>query len=316
VGVLYETVHPGEGLNKISLALDAAKRASLDISAEFASNHDAPPQAYFSDSHLDTLGLCIFLALAERESTGNKILVLDDVLGSVDEPHVDRVIEMIYDIAASFRYCLVTTHYGPWKHKYRWGWLKNGHCQFVELTRWTMQTGISHTRSVPEVDRLRALMSADSPDLQAICAKSGVILEAVLDFLTQLYECNAPRRLGGNYTLGDLLPAIDGKLKKALRVEHLCEDNEGKASYVERRLEPHLTELARIQQIRNVTGCHFNELTFELLDNDAFAFGAEVLKLADALIDHDAGWPKNDKSGSYWATAGETRRLYPLRRPS
>jgi hypothetical protein len=61
VGRLYELVHPGEGLNKISLALDPAKRASLDITADFQGLANGPPQAYFSQSHLDTLGLCMFL---------------------------------------------------------------------------------------------------------------------------------------------------------------------------------------------------------------------------------------------------------------
>lgn len=95
VGRLYEAVHPGEGLNKISLELDPAKRASLEIATEFQGKDGTPPQAYFSDSHLDTLGLCVFLALAKLENPEETILVLDDVLGSVDEPHVERLIEMI-----------------------------------------------------------------------------------------------------------------------------------------------------------------------------------------------------------------------------
>lgn len=315
VGELYEAIHPGEGLNKITLELDAAKRASLEISTEFAGKTNTPPQAYFSDSHLDTFGLCVFFALAEREAPEDTILVLDDVLGSVDEPHVDRVIGMLYDETAKFRHCLITTHYGPWRHKYRWGWLKNGQCHFVELTRWSIHKGISHSRSIPEADRLRVLLTESSPDLQAICAKSGVILEATMDFLTQLYESSVPRRAGGSYTLGDLLPAIDGKLKKALRVEHRQESIDGSVSYVDRLLEPHITELMRIAQVRNVFGCHFNALSFDLLDSDAMVFGQEVLSLLDALVDHKCGWPRNGKSGSYWATAGETRRLHPLRRP-
>ncbi|AMN46057.1 hypothetical protein ACG33_02810 [Steroidobacter denitrificans] len=316
VGVLYEAVHLGEGLNKIGLAMDAAKRASLEISTEFCGQQDAPPQAYFSDSHLDTLGLCVFLALAEREVPEEKILVLDDVLGSVDEPHVDRIVEMLYEETSKFRHCLITTHYGPWRHKFRWGWLKSGQCQFLELVRWSFSSGISHSRSIPETERLRQLLGESSPDHQAICAKSGVILEAVLDFLTQLYECSVSRRAGATYTLGDLLPAVDSKLKKALRVEHRQEDPSGTVNYIEKRLEPHLSELARIAQVRNVTGCHFNALSFALLDSDSIAFGKEVLTLIDALVDHDVGWPRNDRSGSYWATTGETRRLHPLKKPS
>lgn len=316
VGELYEAIHPGEGLNKILLALEEGKRASLEIAADFGGNPDSPPQAYFSDSHLDTLGLCVFLALAERDTPEGKLLVLDDVLGSVDEPHVERIIEMIYDASAKFRHCIMTTHYGPWRHKYRWGWLKNGQCQFVELSHWSLQKGMSHGRNIPEVERLRAMLGEAAPDHQAICAKAGVILEAVLDFLTLLYECKVPRKASGTYALGDLLPAIDDKLRRNLRVEHRHEDAVGAVTYHPRALESHLVELARIAQVRNVMGCHFNSLSFDLLDGDGMAFGAEVLALADALIDHEAGWPRNDKSGSYWATAGETRRLHPLKKPS
>lgn len=316
VGKLYEEVHPGEGLNKISLELDPAKRASLEIAAEFQGQAGTPPQAYFSDSHLDTLGLCVFLALAKKETPVETILVLDDVLGSVDEPHVERLIEMLYSVAMQFRQCIITTHYKPWKQKLKWGWLKNGQCQFIELNKWTSVNGISLTKSIPDVERLRKLLAETPPDTQLACAKAGVILEAALDFLTQIYECHVPRRVDGLYTLGDLLPAIDKKLRAALRVEHKQENPDGTTAYIERQLAPHLNELTRIMQSRNVFGAHFNAMSFDLLDADAICFATEVLVLMDCLIDHENGWPRNNKSGSYWATAGETRRLHPLKKPS
>lgn len=316
VGRLYEIVHPGEGLNKISLQLDSSKRASLDLGTVFGGQNTSP-QAYFSDSHLDTLGLCIFIALSSLDGPENTTLVLDDVLASVDEPHVERVIEMLYAEAAKFRHTVITTHYRPWKEKYRWGWLKNGQCQFVELTKWTTQAGLTLIRSVPDVDRLRQLLAESPPDPQLVCAKAGVILEAALDFLTQHYECHVPRRPGGVYTLGDLLPAIDKKLTAALRVDELANTGTGGVkSYKTTSLKPMLDELARIAQVRNVFGCHFNELSFALLDSDALAFGQQVLQLIEALADEDAGWPRQGKSGEYWATAGETRKLYPFKRPA
>jgi hypothetical protein len=316
VGELYEMVHPGEGMNKISLELDPVKRASLEIAAEFRGANKTPPQAYFSDSHLDTLGLCVFLALAKMDDPQNTILVLDDVLGSVDEPHVDRLIEMLFGEASNFKHCIITTHYRPWKQKLRWGWLKNGQCQFVELNKWSLLKGISITKSIPDVDKLRELLNADSPDPQLICSKAGVILEAALDFLTIIYQCHVPRRNESVYTLGDLLPSIDKKLKNALRVEHLQKNEDGSSSYIEKQLAPHLDEISRIAQARNIFGCHFNAISFDFLDSDAIRFGSEVLALMDCLVDHEIGWPKSDKSGSYWATTGETRRLHPLIKPS
>jgi hypothetical protein len=317
VGQLYEAVHPGEGLAKISLALDSKKRASLDMGTSFGPKTGVPPQAYLSDSHLDTLGLCVFLALSQAGDAGNTILVLDDVLASVDEPHVDRLIEMLYTEATKFRHCVITTHYRPWRQKFRWGWLKNGQCHFVELSKWTSTTGMTLIRSVPDVEMLRNLLKATPPDPQLVSAKAGVILEAALDFLTLLYQCAIPRRPDGLYTLGDLLPAIDKKLRTALRVEVLTgTDATGANIYDNRPLAAALDELTRIAQVRNVMGCHFNKLSFDLLDADATVFAQHVLILIDALVDETIGWPKSDKSGSYWATSGETRRLHPLKRPT
>lgn len=81
VGRIYEIIHPGEGLNKISIKLDPKKTGSVELAAEFLSTSDLPPHAYFSESHLDSLGLCIFLALAGRSDAANTIVVMDDVLG-------------------------------------------------------------------------------------------------------------------------------------------------------------------------------------------------------------------------------------------
>ena len=315
VGRLYEAVHPGEGLNKISLELDPKKRASLEIGASFC-GQAAPPQAYFSQSHLDTLGLCVFLALASLDEPDATILVLDDVLASVDEPHVDRLIEMLYAEAMRFRHCVITTHYRPWKQKLRWGWLKNGQCHFVELTKWTNTNGLTLVRSIPDIPRLGSLLAETPPDPQLVCSKAGVILEAALDFLTLLYECSVPRKPDGRYTLGDLLPAVDKKLRLALKVDVLTgKDANGDPTYQTTALVPILDEIARIAQARNVFGCHFTALSFDLLDSDAIGFGQQVLALMELLTDADAGWPKNSKSGSYWANSGETRRLHPLQKP-
>lgn len=314
VGRIYELVHPGEGLDKISLVLDPNKRASLDIGVGFNSK-DVPPQAYFSESHLDTMGLCVFLALAGMNSPEDTIMVLDDVLASVDAPHADRVVEMLYQETSKFRHCIVTTHYKPWRHKYRWGWLANGQCQFIELIKWDRTRGLMLINSIPDVAYLKRSLDDPSPDPQLVCAKAGVILEAILDFLTQLYECSLPRHSRG-YTLGDLLPSINKKLRQSLRIEKLVKDDAGSNNYQSIELSCYFDKLDKIAQVRNIFGCHFNQLSYELLDADALLFGEQVLELAEHLIDDDVGWPKNQKSGSYWATTGETRRLHPLKRPS
>lgn len=316
VGELYELVHPGEGLNKIALELDPKKRASLELKAQF-SNQNAPPQAYFSQSHLDTLGLCVFLALALRDQPEATILVLDDVLSSVDEPHVERVIGMIYEVSTKFQHTIVSTHYRPWREKFRWGLLKPDQvCQFVELRAWSLSHGLALSGSIPEIARLKTLLAETPPDVQSITGKAGVILEALLDFLTLKYGCAVPRRPGGIYTLGDLLPAINGKLLAALKVESLDHSGGAPPAISAVELKPILDEITKIAAARNVLGAHFNPNAFDLYPNDGINFAKEVEKLADALICPDHGWPTKDKSGTHWANGGETRRLHPLKKPA
>lgn len=317
VGKLYELVHPGEGLDKIVLPLDPKKRASIELEAKFL-GQDAPPQAYFSQSHLDTLGLCVFLALAAREQPDETVLILDDVLGSADEPHVERLVGMVYEVSEKFRHTLVTTHYRPWRERFRWGSLKPGQpCQFVELTQWSITGGINRVGCTPEIALLKGLLAQTPPDTQSICSKAGVILEYALDFITIRYECRVPRRYGSSYTIGELLSAIDKKLRDALYVE-IRDGQMGstEASITKVKLKPVLDELMRIAQVRNVLGAHFKAVSFDLLDQDAISFAKHVVELVDALSHPDNGWPTNDSSGSYWRNTGDSRRLYPLKKPS
>ena len=190
-------------------------------------------------------------------------------------------------------------------------------CQFVELTGWAIDDGIRVISSLPEVDRLRSSLAESPIDPQAICSKAGVILEAVLDYLTLKYECAVPRRHGAAFTLGDLLPAIGNKLREALKVEMrdgITDSAAASTSTVE--LKPIFDELTRIAQARNAFGAHFKAISFELLDTDAVGFAKHVLLLVDALTHPEDGWPSNDKSGSYWRNGADSRRLHPLKRPS
>ncbi len=298
VGELYEEVHPGEGLSKISLQLDPDRRASLDVVSQFPGAKDPPPGAYLSESHLDTLGLCIFIALVELDAPAETVLVLDDVIASVDEPHVDRIIEMIYNVSERFAHCVLTTHYMPWREKFRWGWLKNGECQLIELGDWSLENGVVSSKSTPRVEVLRGLLAVAKPDAQVVSACAGVVLEAVLDFLTRTYECAVPRRRT-KPTLGDLLPAMNKKLRAALRVEiHDAPVTAGVAAPAVLIGEV-LTQIEEFAGLRNIIGCHFNEIAFQLQDASGIEFGRMVLELADALLHPEHGWPASDKSGEY-----------------
>src|SRR5690606_11671521 len=76
---MYQLLHKDEGLGGIKLFLNPQYRTSLELQANFHTEEGITPQSVYSESHLDTLGICIFLALSKKYSKGDTILVLDDV---------------------------------------------------------------------------------------------------------------------------------------------------------------------------------------------------------------------------------------------
>lgn len=141
---LYTRIHPGEPLGDLHLYLDERRRGSLLQGARFGEQPDVPPQAYFSESHLDTLGLCVFLAVTRLFSQGNAILVLDDCFTSVDTAHLERIAGLLVEESAGFDQILITTHFPQWRD--RIAAMDPRHTQVIELAPWTPEHGITVSR--------------------------------------------------------------------------------------------------------------------------------------------------------------------------
>jgi len=64
---LFQQIHPGEHINLSALKMDSTQRASVLQTGTFHGQESILPQAVFSESHMDTLGFCVWLALALHE---------------------------------------------------------------------------------------------------------------------------------------------------------------------------------------------------------------------------------------------------------
>ena len=138
---LYSKLHPEEGLNNICVFLKPNVQGSLEIESSFQNKENISPQAYFSDSHLDTLGICVFIAMAKYFKSN--IIVLDDIVTSLDQQHLDRFIQMLNDESQNFNQIILTTHYRPWQDRYKFYRQPNSNIQFIELSPfWSIEKGI------------------------------------------------------------------------------------------------------------------------------------------------------------------------------
>lgn len=307
---LYAKLHPGEDIGKIRFFLKPNAIGSLEFDAQFHNASALPPQAYYSESHLDTLGICVFLALAKHFKTERTIVVLDDVLTSVDGPHLERFMTLLHDEAEHFNQMVVTTHYRLWRDRYRWARGSTANTQIIELGPWTLQNGLYVGEFMTAIAELQKIMGQPNFNRESAASKAGVILESLLDFITLKFRCAIPRNARNEYTLGDLANGVDSKLSKELRVRKSAMIGGTKS---EIQLKPLINAATASQWIRNCVGCHFNLLGSEVPDVEVKSFCQNVLELSSNLIcAFCETLPTRRPSGSYWQCKCGELELYPL----
>lgn len=312
---LYSQLHPNEGLGDIKFQLNPNRPGSLNMSSTFQSACDVPPQAYYSEAHLDTLGVCIFIALAEGYANQNTLLVLDDVLTSADQAHVDRFIEIVHDVCGKVP-VLITTHYRPWRDRYRYARGPTANVQLIELLPWSQACGVRHTKTKLEAEELKDVLAKEPVDRQAVASKSGVLLEATLEYLCALYQGRLPHKPGGSHTLGEYLSGIDSKLRKLLKsIAITGTGGSGQPSETAVVIQPLLERIEAMAWIRNVVGAHFSLPGMEVSNAEVLALGTYSVELVDALVCPKCGALPWKNTGSFYSCGCGARQLHPLTVP-
>lgn len=321
VEAMYNRIHPNEGLGGVKLFLNRTYQSSLSLTAKFHSETDIAPQSLYSESHLDTLGICIFIALAKKESKSDVILVLDDVVMSVDERHLDRIIDLIHDESPNFAHVIISTHYRPWRERYRNNRAPNANVQFVELRGWTRERGITQAKPQLVLDEIKHYLAApENFHRENLAGVTGRFLEALLDFLTLNFQSKLKRRPANDFTLSELLDALSRDLLRVLKIQRmeLLPDGKTYGTNVtdEILLKPIIDNIKTLKAVRNQVGTHFTYDGPLFSDNDIEDFAKATVQLAELLIcPKDGNLPDRNKTGSYWETKSGSIRLFPLIEP-
>ena len=310
---LYQTIHPKEGLGGIHLYLKPNVKGSLEYDTVFQGEKGIPPQAYYSDAHLDTLGICMFLALAKHFNDDNTIIILDDVVTSADEAHRERFLNMLHDEAENFCHLVVTTHYRPWRDFYRIGGGPSNKVQFIDLQLWSKTAGIRHYNSKLIIDELRSLTeNITIENRQNIASKSGILLEGVLDQLILKYSLKVPRRPLQRFELGILFDSLSKHKKHLKTIQHY----ENGTSDKETEIKPLIEKLENTIFIRNQVGSHWNIDGSLLSDSDVKEFAENTIILCEALTcDVCGNLPLRNKTGNFLQCQCGKLEMYPLQMP-
>lgn len=303
---LYGIIHPDENLGNVRFALDKEKRASCNQTATFEGHKKIAPQAYFSESHLDTLGIAFFLAVTKHRTGGKTILVLDDVFTSVDEEHVDRLINLLVEEADYFDQIIVTTHFRRLFDQIQVGHGASGFCDLIKLRGWSFHAGIQAESAPLAWQDLEDVLNAPSLDRQGVAAKAGVLLESALNELTIVMRCRVERNRTNHYALRPMIEALSGHIGKW----ELCDVQviESEPAFTSRSMDALKEAATTIKSTcisRNTVGAHFNPDGSDYSNGQITDFGNAVLKFLGEVVCGKCGsLPRNNRKTHHACTCG------------
>lgn len=113
IRAMWAILHPGEAIEDMRLYLPKDADKAIDIGLKFHGVEQESPRLTLSEGYRNSLGLCIFLAMAKREAENDRPLFLDDVVVSFDRNHRGMIVELLEN-QFSARQVVILTHDREW----------------------------------------------------------------------------------------------------------------------------------------------------------------------------------------------------------
>ncbi len=113
IQAMWAILHPGEAITDVCLHVPGDADKAIDIGLKFYGVEQESPRLTLSEGYRNSLGLCIFLAMAKREADKDRPLFLDDVVVSLDRSHRGMIVELL-EKEFSGRQVIILTHDREW----------------------------------------------------------------------------------------------------------------------------------------------------------------------------------------------------------
>jgi len=251
-------------IKNIELVMGDKSEVSLEILLELNSGRKTTPQRIFSEANYDLIILLLHISLFRAcASIGQaKVLILDDILQSVDSVIRARFIEYLLKELHDWQF-IITCHDRLWLNQLKYMFQRASH-QYKEfrISRWNFLKGpsiVSYNHELKD-EMLHKAIESGNPRL--IAAACGVTLELICQKLSITLGTSIKRRSDDKYTLGDLWPGI----KKALKKSDIASITE---------------KIDSLLLIRNILGCHYNEWADAFSEFEVIEFANSIQSLYD-----------------------------------
>jgi len=142
----FLALHPGEGFDDIRLRF-LPEDDGVEFHIYFKGEEITPPRKFLSESYLNGLGVCLFLATVRAYNQENAFIVLDDIVNSFDAEHRADLARLLVTELSDHQ-LIVLTHDSVWFDVFRR--LAQSGWQHKRITRWSYEEGVEIETSQPE----------------------------------------------------------------------------------------------------------------------------------------------------------------------
>ena len=213
----YSMFHPNEPHKNIELTVTLGRRASTELKMESFGREGEDPRALTREGHLDSLGLCIFLGFVKKFNDSCSLLVLDDVVSTVDAKHRENICKLLLE---EFRdnQLIITTHDGVWYEQLRAfqrAYGSEGHFKNLVITNWYVESGPNIRPYKVRWERIQEKI--DSGDNHGAGNDGRQYLEWILDRICETTQAPVPFKSSGRYEVGELLIPAKKRLNNLIK---------------------------------------------------------------------------------------------------
>jgi len=212
----YSMLHPNEPHKNIELTVALGRRASTEMKIEsFGRKED--PRALTSEGHLDSLGLCIFLAFVKKFNEGCPLVILDDVVTTIDASHRNKIAELLLKEFKDYQ-LVITTHDRIWYDQlihFQRALNVQGNFINMEIIQWDVNTGPRISPYKPRWEKI--LDKLGNNDKTGSGNECRIYLEWLLKEICEQLEVPVPFKRNGRYSVAELFDPAEKRIKNKLK---------------------------------------------------------------------------------------------------
>jgi recombinational DNA repair ATPase RecF len=212
----YDILHPDEPHKNVELIVSPGKRASTDLYIESFGRKREDPRALASEGHLNSLGLCIFLAFVKNFNAGCSLIVLDDVVTTIDSNHRKNVCSLLLDQFPNAQ-LVITTHDGIWYQQLcNWQESRKIAHNFLnlEIVSWSIESGPKFHRYEPTWEEIEKKIEEGNKKAAGNLGRD--YLEWVLKRICENLQVPLYRE-SGKYTVNELFDPAEKRIQDLLK---------------------------------------------------------------------------------------------------